>query len=410
MTVTDQIKILKRKIKQNESQYDLDREAAKISAWSSNNLDKYELLSGEDLNLKRSTVEQAKFECSPLGRIFNKGLSEDDKKQGLLKKLKNVEDKNEKLLEVKNKTKENIKEITDFVDQPLSFEAKELIEEIKNIQKDVDYRKLKIKGGNNVYYDFSDYKTFKELFKDLYYKETAVDDVERKQDEFSGVISALKKYAPKSDKYVEAKNKLLNNVENFYKGGEKIIEGLKNKVFPFYYDEEYENQVKVEREEEKENLKEIVLNKNSDKELEKNELFKKHFSSFGKPGDMFDLLYDINDKEKNSELVSVINSGLKELEEEIKKMSENERKNEKSDEIVRIVKRILRFTNQKKKEQGLKILTPNQMLSRLPITLGQLKAGNNSEKLKNEIRQLLYSLYCSKNMTKQVYNNLINYI
>ena len=78
--------------------------------------------------------------------------------------------------------------------------------------------------------------------------------------------------------------------------------------------------MKVEREEEKEKLKEIVLNKNSDKELEKIELFKKHFSSFRKSGDMFDLLYDINDKEKNSELVSVINSGLKDLEEEIKKM------------------------------------------------------------------------------------------
>ena len=50
------------------------------------------------------------------------------------------------------------------------------------------------------------------------------------------------------------------------------------------------------------------------------------------------------------------------------------------------------------------------MLSRLPITLAQLKAGNNSKKLKNEIRQLLYSLYGSKNMTKQVYNNLIKYI
>ena len=50
------------------------------------------------------------------------------------------------------------------------------------------------------------------------------------------------------------------------------------------------------------------------------------------------------------------------------------------------------------------------MFSRLQITLAQLKAGDNSEKLKNEIRQLLYSLYRSKNMTKQVYNNLINYI
>ena len=60
--------------------------------------------------------------------------------------------------------------------------------------------------------------------------------------------------------------------------------------------------------------------------------------------------------------------------------------------------------------QGLKILTPNQMLSRLPIALAQLKAQNNSEKLKNEIRELLYSLYRSKNLTKTIYNNLINNI
>ena len=67
---------------------------------------------------------------------------------------------------------------------------------------------------------------------------------------------------------------------------------------------------------------------------------------------------------------------------------------------------------QKRNQQGkgLKILTPNQMLRRLPITLGQLKAGNISEKLKNEIRELLYSVYRSKNMTNEVYNNLIKYI
>ena len=71
---------------------------------------------------------------------------------------------------------------------------------------------------------------------------------------------------------------------------------------------------------------------------------------------------------------------------------------------------ILEFNNQNQEGKGLKILTLDQMISRLPISLAQLKAGNNSEKLKNEIRQLLYSLYRSKNMTKQVYNNLIKYI
>ena len=73
MTVTDQIKILGRKIKQNEAWYDLDRKVAKISALSSNDLDKYEYLTGEDLGLKPSTVEQAKFEYSPLNKFFNKG-------------------------------------------------------------------------------------------------------------------------------------------------------------------------------------------------------------------------------------------------------------------------------------------------------------------------------------------------
>ena len=60
--------------------------------------------------------------------------------------------------------------------------------------------------------------------------------------------------------------------------------------------------------------------------------------------------------------------------------------------------------------KGLKILTPNQMLSTLPISSAQLNAGNNSEKLKNEIRQLLYSLYRSKKLTKQLYKSLIDVI
>ena len=83
---------------------------------------------------------------------------------------------------------------------------------------------------------------------------------------------------------------------------------------------------------------------------------------------------------------------------------------EKPVKIVDIVEQILKFNKQNQEGQELKILTPNQMLSRLPITLAQLKAGNNSEKLKYEIRQLLYSLYRSTNMTKQEYNNLIEYI
>ena len=99
MTLTDQVKILDHKIKANKTQYELDREAAKISALSSGELEKYEYVTGEDLGYKPDVVQKAKFECSPLGKVFNKGLDEGDKKEGLLKKLKNIEGKNEQQLE-----------------------------------------------------------------------------------------------------------------------------------------------------------------------------------------------------------------------------------------------------------------------------------------------------------------------
>ena len=138
---------------QNEAQYDLDRKAAKISALSSNNLDKYEYLTGEDLGLKPSTIEQAKFEYSPLGKIFNKGLSEDDKKEGLFKRIKNIENKNltqlqaikdqgEKQLKElknidKNKTLKAIGEISKKND-----EANKLLSEFRKIDETLDNAEL----------------------------------------------------------------------------------------------------------------------------------------------------------------------------------------------------------------------------------------------------------------------------
>ena len=91
-------------------------------------------------------------------------------------------------------------------------------------------------------------------------------------------------------------------------------------------------------------------------------------------------------------------------------MSEEEKEIEQPSEIVDVVKKILELNKQNQLGGGLKILTPDQMLSRLLITLAQLKAGNNSQKLKNEIRQLLYSLYRSKKLTKQLYKSLVNII
>ena len=91
-------------------------------------------------------------------------------------------------------------------------------------------------------------------------------------------------------------------------------------------------------------------------------------------------------------------------------MSEDKIEIEKPDKILKIVEKILNFNKEILSGRGLKILTPNQMLSRLPISSAQLKARNNSEKLKNEIRQLLYSLQRSKNLTKQLQKSFIDII
>ena len=71
---------------------------------------------------------------------------------------------------------------------------------------------------------------------------------------------------------------------------------------------------------------------------------------------------------------------------------------------------LFQVSKESQESKGLKILTPNQMLKRLPIALAQVKTGNNSESLLNEIRQIVYSLYQSKEITKRVYNNIINSI
>ena len=125
-----------------------------------------------------------------------------------------------------------------------------------------------------------------------------------------------------------------------------------------------------------------------DKETDINDdLFNKYFK-IQRPSDMLVLLNKTNDTEKNNKLVSLINSGLKDLKEEIKKMSEAEKEIEDPELIVNIVEKILEFNKQNQQGEGIKILTPNQMLNRLPIALAQLNPGNNSNKLKNEIRQL----------------------
>ena len=92
-----------KKIEANNAQYNLDRMNAEISAYSSGDLPKYGYLAKKDLGYKPDTFEQAKFKYSPLGKVFTEGLDKSDRKEGLLKRLKNIEHKsNNQLLNTKN--------------------------------------------------------------------------------------------------------------------------------------------------------------------------------------------------------------------------------------------------------------------------------------------------------------------
>ena len=146
MTLTEQVKVLADKIKANKAQYHLDREAVKIPALSSGELKKCEYLTGEDLGYKPGVFEKEKFEFSSLGKVFNKGLDESDKKEGLLQRLKNIEVKNKDQLDsIKNQGERQLNVIKDQGKKQLDAIEKQKENKPKVTEKDkIVYLKDKI--------------------------------------------------------------------------------------------------------------------------------------------------------------------------------------------------------------------------------------------------------------------------
>ena len=127
-------------------------------------------------------------------------------------------------------------------------------------------------------------------------------------------------------------------------------------------------------------------------------MFNEYFNNRRSPSDMYKNLRG-TEGERNEDQVYVIKKVSNKMKKTIKKVPQDRKAMiEENEKIINIVERILYFNQLNQSVQGLKVSTPNQMLSRLPISLAQLKAGNNSEKLKNKIRQLLYYLYQQKNL------------
>ena len=153
MTCKEQNKILNYKIKANNVQYNLHRMNAEISAYSSGDLPKYKYLTKKDLNYKPNAFEQAKFEYSPLGKVFIDGLNKTNKKEGLLKRLKNIEDKsNNQLLALRDIDRPAIrdrngndddddesykKNVNDYKNNKIDY--KNIKEELNKINKRIDF-------------------------------------------------------------------------------------------------------------------------------------------------------------------------------------------------------------------------------------------------------------------------------
>ena len=158
---------------------------------------------------------------------------------------------------------------------------------------------------------------------------------------------------------------------------QEVIDAVKTSIFPytdgFQIKEESEESEESEEESDDDVKKIIEYIENGSKGINY-DLLKYYFLG---PSALEKQVFETKSKNKNNKLVNVIKSGLSGLTNEVEKISEDEKETEKLDKLLKIVEEILEV-NRQQRGSGLKILAPNQMLSRLPITLAELKAGNNS--------------------------------
>ena len=342
MTSKDQIKILDDKINANNVQYDLDRMNAEILAYSSGDLPKYEYLTKKDLGYKPDPVEKVKFEYSPIGKVFTDGLAKEDKpkKVGLFKRVKNIED--------------NLAEV-DENDNKVG---------ISRIIKDIKDRGIKIDNDDEAV------REIREHIKEL------IDD---------GI---------KVNNFDEMKKEIIDHVKKLkeqgadVKVGEDQIINLVNKIFNEKY-EKYERKTYIDSEIdkflEKYGDKNISIsydkNKNKFNTEEITKSLKKLFNKL--------IIFSEFKEEYNKFVDNIEKFEYYKSEKEPGSVSPNQKKMRR---YVRDLKDIIYLYNLKsdsdtsKKRKGLKILNNKQMLNRFPILLAQIEAGNNSIKLKNELR------------------------
>ena len=150
-----------------------------------------------DIDYKDFVVQKIKLRYYPLGQVFNKGLKTDEKQVSLLKILKYIEDKTDKQLNENKHSQLGIKSIGYTDKEELSQEEKNMLEKLNNQKKLINYKKIGFAGGNKIDYNFSDYRSLKELFKTIYCRNITIEEAEGIQGEANATIDALGEYKPK---------------------------------------------------------------------------------------------------------------------------------------------------------------------------------------------------------------------
>ena len=278
------------RIKDGKLQYDINREAAKISALSSGRLDKYEYLTGDEIltSNQQQIIQQAIFNYSPLGKAIEI-------------QIKTVKDQGEKQVVALKTSYKKLLSIKVFVrTEKFNPEIIAEIKRIEKIEKSFDRDKMFYEGTSRNY-DFRGFKTIRAYGNDIRNNFTSLKAANLEQANLiADIHDFVKNTKPQDPKQKKLKSDILDSVRALVNGTELMYNAFRSGIF--------------------------------------------HRLEISQEG------------------------------------------------------------------EGLKILTPNQMLKILPIALAQVKAGNNSESLLNEIRQIVYCLYRSKEITKKVYNNIINSI
>ena len=236
MAINKQVKILDDKVKQNQADYDLYRQIAKIIALSNGKLDKYEYLTGEDLGYKPDVIQKAKFEYSPLGQVFIKGLDVSKKNEGLLKRLKNIEGKNEQQLDfIRDQGEEQLDLIGKInTDKTKSVEFygktnKKLVDLVKRVNKETKENKNKsflCTNANGTQYDFNKYRNLNQLGSEIYSGELSLEKAKGEQHEMLALINKLKGYNPNNPKKVKSKQEVLHNAEKLYQTRNDVIDAF----------------------------------------------------------------------------------------------------------------------------------------------------------------------------------------